>query len=122
MAIDNRYVIKQYASRKKNMPFWSRLFVLPIQYGWHLTVRVKLHKAQLEQIHSSKQSELTMIFKEKMKMLSNEKQPARVVLTNAKWLRSTPDEGFRSPNGRQALSGNEFERNVQKNSPGAVLI
>ena len=58
---------------------------------WYVTVPVKSHKAQLETMHSSKESDFERDCEGNTKVLWNTKKLPRAAISRAKWLRSTPE-------------------------------
>ena len=64
---------------------------------WHLTVPMKSHKAQLEAMHNSKQSDFKDDFGGKAKVLANKRKPARATISSAIGREDRPSNDFERP-------------------------
>ena len=85
-----------------------------------LTVPVKSRKAQLEEMYNSKQSDFEKDFEGKRNESATEYYAACPSSDfSAKWLRSMPEQCFRTTSGCPARSSSYFDWFVRKSSAGA---
>ena len=85
---------------------------------WHLTLPVKSHKAQLEAMRSSKQSDFERDFEERTSMIESAFGGKRSMLESAsEGKRSMLEQCFRALSGLKARSSSDFELAVEKAAP-----